>query len=192
MLLPDGTVRKKLIRWESGPPARFLTFSCYGRRQLLDTAPARDMFQDCLARAHDRFRFRLLAWVVMPEHVHLILIPPSAGMNMSRALVAIKQPVAQRLIRQWRLTHDPRFDDVRSGAGESRFWQEGGGFDRNIRDADELARETDYIHMNPVRRGLASHPRDWLWSSAHPRNTDLLRRSVPRRMHADDRSPPAT
>lgn len=50
--------------------------------------------------------------------------------------------------------------------GSARFWQPGGGFDRNVRDYAELSREIEYIHHNPVRRGLVANPIDWPWSSA--------------------------
>ena len=47
-----------------------------------------------------------------------------------------------------------------------RFWQDGGGYDRNIRDQDELTRFVEYVHNNPVRRGLVARPEEWYWSSA--------------------------
>jgi len=48
-----------------------------------------------------------------------------------------------------------------------RFWQDGGGYDRNIRDSRELERLINYIHENPVRRGLVKNAAEWYWSSAH-------------------------
>jgi hypothetical protein len=49
--------------------------------------------------------------------------------------------------------------------GHVRFWQRGGGFDRNVRDESELMREVCSIHRNPVERGLVENPDDWAWSS---------------------------
>ena len=46
------------------------------------------------------------------------------------------------------------------------FWQRGGGYDCNITEPATLAKMIDYIHLNPVRRGLVQHARDWKWSSA--------------------------
>jgi putative transposase len=46
-----------------------------------------------------------------------------------------------------------------------RFWQAGGGFDRNVRDMNAFCKEIRYIHLNPVRRGLVAKPEDWPWSS---------------------------
>ena len=47
-----------------------------------------------------------------------------------------------------------------------RFWQPGGGYDRNVVQFTTLQKMIDYIHMNPVRRGLVERPEDWHWSSA--------------------------
>ena len=50
---------------------------------------------------------------------------------------------------------------VRNG---HRFWQKGGGFDRNVRDDAEFSREVRYVHHNPVERALVTRPEDWTWS----------------------------
>ena len=52
------------------------------------------------------------------------------------------------------------------GTTEYRFWQAGGGYDRNVVEQDTLRTMIDYIHSNPVRRGLVDRPEDWTWSSA--------------------------
>jgi putative transposase len=60
----------------------------------------------------------------------------------------------------------PRITRIRGGRAERLFWQSGGGFDRNIVEPRTLMAMIDYIHMNPVRRGLVERPTDWKWSSA--------------------------
>jgi putative transposase len=47
-----------------------------------------------------------------------------------------------------------------------QFWQKGGGYDRNITEPETLQKTIDYIHFNPVRRGLVERSIDWKWSSA--------------------------
>ena len=47
-----------------------------------------------------------------------------------------------------------------------RFWQRGGGYDRNIVEPQTAHQEVQYFHHNPVRRGLCQQPEDWFWSSA--------------------------
>jgi REP-associated tyrosine transposase len=82
----------------------------------------------------------------------------------------IKSPVGREAFRYLQ-THAPEWltrltvcrDD---GREERRFWQVGGGYDRNIVDESTALKVIDYIHLNPVRRGLVERPEDWEWSSA--------------------------
>ena len=59
----------------------------------------------------------------------------------------------------------PRITRKRGKRTERVFWQSGGGFDRNVIKPGTLMKMIDYIHMNPVRRGLVEKPEDWKWSS---------------------------
>ena len=105
----------------------------------------------------------------MPEHVHLLVYPRGPEAMISRIRSAIKEPVARRAIAYLE-EHAPEWlakITVREGQRvRRRFWQPGGGFDRNVRDFDELCREVRYIHRNPVERGLVERPTEWAWSSA--------------------------
>ena len=157
--------RKTRRRIERPNDARYLTFSCYARRPLLGEADARDAVADQLMLARSRLGFRLLAWVLMPEHVHLLVVPP-AGSEIPQVLMAIKRPVAAQVLARWRASDDPRLALAAMPDGSQRFWQAGGGYDRNIVDGDELPEKVRYIHENPVRRGFADRPEEWAWSSA--------------------------
>ena len=53
-----------------------------------------------------------------------------------------------------------------------RFWQAGGGFDRNLWNAKAIHNSIKYIEYNPVRAGLVNAPEEWQWSSAHARSTN--------------------
>ena len=81
----------------------------------------------------------------------------------------MKEPVARQAIRHLK-SNAPEWlarITVREGARlRRRFWQPGGGYDRNITSADTLGAIIDYIHANPVRRGLVARAEDWEWSSA--------------------------
>lgn len=158
-------IRKRLARRETRT-WRFLTFSCFNRLPLLRHPRIADLFARRLADARERCGFLLRAWVVMPEHVHLMLLPRDDAWPVSKIVVAIKQPVAQHVIARWRKLDAPILEKIRCSDGRLRFWQPGGGFDRNVRDDDERAREVEYIHWNPVRRRLVEQPTDWPWSSA--------------------------
>ena len=149
-----------------------LTFSCYQRRPLLINDEWRRMFCRSVQNALLSQSFRLAAFVLMPEHVHLLVWPESDGRSVSRFLAAVKRPFSYR-IKQW-LQQRPRFRDqltaltIRERPGKSafRFWQEGSGYDRNLNQPGSVLSAIDYIHLNPVRRGLVDRATDWKWSSA--------------------------
>jgi hypothetical protein len=61
---------------------------------------------------------------------------------------------------------DPALTVLRGTPAERRFWQSGGGYDRNITSPRTLLAAIDYIHLNPVRKGLVEQAADWQWSSA--------------------------
>ena len=89
-------VRKRLHRWEVAGAVRFITFSCHRRLPLLDSPGPRDLFAQHLAAARAQHGFDLFAWVVMPEHVHLLVRPRDA--KLADALRALKTSVAKRLV----------------------------------------------------------------------------------------------
>ena len=105
----------------------------------------------------------------MPEHVHLLINPGNAANRVSRFLQAIKEPVGRKAIAFLKENAPdwlPRIT-VREGKRvRHRFWQPGGGYDRNVTTTVTLRAMIEYIHANPVRRGLVSKAEDWEWSSA--------------------------
>ena len=106
----------------------------------------------------------------MPEHAHLILWPRHREYDIASILSSIKNPVTRK--SRWVVTHEapefiPRMLDIAPNGKQSiRFWQRGGGYDRNLFTAREIWEKIDYIHRNPVRRGLAEDSIAWAWSSA--------------------------
>ena len=160
------THRKRLKRLEIAGQGRYLTFSCYQRLALLDNDTIKARFVQQLARAQSRGAFRLVAWIVMPNHVHLLLIPSLPDWPVPRILKAVKRPFAQHVIGRWRELQAPILSRLHDATGVTRFWQRGGGYDRNIVSDDELWGKIEYIHANPVRGNLVDRPTDWRWSSA--------------------------
>ncbi|MGD9790242.1 MAG: transposase [Phycisphaerales bacterium] len=163
--------RKTMRRRETDGGARFLTFSCDHRQPLLAREGVRDLFSACLKAARERHGFDLFAWVVMPEHVHL-LIRPIPETTVETILRSLKIAVARRVLSMaptllpFQPEIAPTADGSCTAAGRRpRFWQPGGGFDRNVRDEFEFFRTVHYIHHNPVERGLATRPEDYPWSS---------------------------
>ncbi len=105
----------------------------------------------------------------MPEHVHLLVYPRTPSCSVSQFLKALKEPVARQAV-EFLKQHSPNWlSKIRVKEGSRtrhRFWQPGGGYDRNGVEVSTLHSMIDYIHANPVRRGLVERPEDWLWSSA--------------------------
>lgn len=161
--------RKRLRRRESEqrPDCRFLTFSCFRRCPLfgaVSSDPVQTIFAAALDAARRRHGYSLYAWVVMPEHVHL-LARPRAGQVWATLASSIKNITAKRGLAHLRATGAPILEAIRTRDGAERFWQTGGGFDRTCRDEAEFCHAVRYIHRNPVERGLVTRPEDWHSSS---------------------------
>jgi putative transposase len=131
----------------------FITFSCYRRLPLLGTARARNAFVRVLGDVRDRFGFRLVGYVVMPEHVHLLISEPVRG-TPSTVLQKLKQDVSRKL----RAASDKSDDRL------PQFWQRR-YYDFNVWSVKKRVEKLGYMHMNPLKRGLVDHPKDWPWSS---------------------------
>jgi putative transposase len=148
----------------------FLTFSCFHRLALLSGDAARQWLIEAVEAARQKQRFTLHAYAVMPEHAHLLVRSLVAPYDVSAWLRAIKRPVAwkarQHLVHTGRAAWLRKLTVSRGGKAAFRFWDAGGGFDRNIWRLDTLREVIDYIHANPVRRGLVASPTEWAWSSA--------------------------
>jgi putative transposase len=110
----------------------------------------------------------IIAWVFMPEHLHLMILPCMEIYSISDILKSIKQPVARRMIGLLKKKNPGalKFLDTGLERPRYRFWQDGGGYDRNYWSTDEVIKKVNYIHRNPVARGLVEHECDWKWSSA--------------------------
>lgn len=159
-------------RYDIAGQARFLTFSCHNRLPLFQNDKIKDRFVTHLESARQETGYRLLAWVVMPEHVHLLVAPNLPAVPMKRFLMKLKRPFAREVLHRWRKLDAPILERLVDVSGRPRFWLKGGGYDRNIRSMDEYHEKVGYIEENPVRRGLVSHKDDWRWSSWWWRNQD--------------------
>ncbi len=133
-----------LVRYQRDGDRHFITFSCYQRRPNLDSGSARTIFERSLERTRVRYGFIVLAYVVMPEHVHLLVTEPRIG-TLATALQALKISVARSRV-------------------ERPFWQ-ARYYDFNVFTTPKQVEKIRYIHRNPVRRGLTVRPEDWAWSS---------------------------
>jgi putative transposase len=161
--------RKRIKHWHEPGHAHELTFSCYQRLPLLESDNWKRLLSQSIDRAIEKYSFDLVAFVYMPEHVHLIVLPRSDEAPIDRLLWAIKRPFSYRVKQDLTRQHSPWLHRLtvreRPGRLSFRFWQEGPGYDRNLMSYDAMVAAMDYIHLNPVRRELCEHPDQWKWSS---------------------------
>jgi putative transposase len=124
---------------------------------------------EAIRNARGKHGFDLWAWVVMPEHVHLLIYPRQAAYKIQKILADVKRPVGREAVA-WLKKRSPAFLarlTVRNrNRTYHRFWQAGPGQDRNVYDVATAYRIIEYIHNNPVQRGLVARADDWPWSSA--------------------------
>jgi putative transposase len=154
-----------LKRYYGQGQLHFVTFSCYRRRPLLGTARARNMFVKELSRVRREYGFLLVGYVVMPNHVHLLMSEPKKG-TPSTVMQMLKQRVSRKMRRKGRVSWKgqlslrfPKFV-----AEVPQFWQPR-FYDFNVYSHKKKKEKLEYMHANPVARGLVRHPKDWPWSS---------------------------
>ena len=106
----------------------------------------------------------------MPEHVHLLVWGIRETEQVSQLLSRVKQPVSVLVHADLEKARSRLLSRLivrdRPGRQVFRYWQEGPGFDRNLFTVAAVQASIDYMHHNPVARGLCKRARDWRWSSA--------------------------
>jgi putative transposase len=140
-------VPRGLHRFQQSGDLHFITFSCHRRAPLLGTPHARRTFEETLEQVRCWYGLYIAGYVVMPEHVHLLLSEPERS-SLAVALQMLKQNVAHKV---------PHPSDT-------PFWQPR-YYDFNVRSAEKRVEKLKYLHRNPVKRGLVEKPEDWEWSS---------------------------
>jgi putative transposase len=149
--------------------AHELTFSCYRRYPFLQAERTCVWLAEAIEAARQEHKFALWAYVFMPEHVHLLIYPTRAPYDIRDMLQCIKEPVGRQAVAYLRESAPEWLERINVQRGqrvERRFWQAGGGFDRNVVEPHTLMAMIAYIHANPVRRGLVKNAEEWKWSSA--------------------------
>lgn len=160
-----------------------LTFSCHQRRKLLNRPEWLTHFSTCIDNACAECEIDLVAFVFMPNHVHLLTYPRRKEPDFGYYLARLKQPFSSHVKGLLAATRAPLLEKltVRERPGKTcfRFWMEGPGYDRNIFSPDAIRHSIDYIHMNPVRRGLCDRAVAWKWSSARYYHLDPPKMQFP-------------
>jgi putative transposase len=124
----------------------FITVSCYRRQPYLSAPEPKNILEQVIERTRQSHKFALHAYVLMPEHVHLLLSEPE-NYTLASALRVIKGE-SSKLLKGTR----------------KKFW-ETSYYDFNTFTTGKFIEKVRYIHRNPVARGLVSKPEDYRWSS---------------------------
>jgi putative transposase len=138
---------KGLVRYQQCGLFHFLTFSCFQRQPLLTQLGAYGVFERELESVRQSYGFVVAGYVLMPEHVHLLVGEPLVS-TLAIALQVLKQKTSRKL----------------KTVGEIHFWQRR-YYDFNVNSELKRVEKLRYMHRNPVKRGLAQKPEDWPWSS---------------------------
>ena len=172
-----------LHRFYGGNDLHFLTFSCYRRLPFLRNEAYCDLFLKILERVRQRYRLVVVGYVVMPEHVHLLVSEPQRE-TLSIVIQALKlgvvrsiqcsgggsvvaaAPRSRKTGETWGtpVSHTPFSHTPVSGKPANRFWQ-ARFYDFNVWTEKKRIEKLRYIHLNPVKRGLVASPELWRWSS---------------------------
>ena len=137
----------------------FVTKCTEGRRPILAVPSAAERIIESLSHLRQTQRIRLLAFVVMPDHYHavLCLLP---GEELSDLMRSLGSYTGRRIRRDLGLLH--------------RTWQDDGFYDHACRNDREVYDSVEYVHSNPVRRGLVGLAEEWPFSSAYPGQRAML------------------
>ncbi|MGH9682619.1 MAG: REP-associated tyrosine transposase [Candidatus Acidiferrales bacterium] len=144
----------------------FITCSCYRRLPLLGSARVRNIFVKILGEVRGRYGFALVGYVVMPEHIHLLVSEPRIG-TPSLVMQVLKQRISRELRRRKHRHGAVAQLRMRFDGAEDRlpqFWQPR-FYDFNVWSRKKKIEKLQYMDFNPVKRGLVGHPKDWVWSS---------------------------
>lgn len=141
------TMPQGLVRYQQARTFHFITFSCYRRKPLLDSKAAYECFEHQMEAVRQQFQFAIIGYVLMPEHVHMLVSEPRSDL-LAVALQVLKQQTSRRLGKH----------------SEAQFWQRR-YYDFNVWSEEKTREKLRYMHRNPVRRGLVANPEDWPWSS---------------------------
>ncbi len=137
-------------RGRTGHGTYFITASTWEKMALLQSERSARLFIETMLQYRDQGKFSIHEFVVMPNHIHLLITPPPE-LSLERCLQLIKGGFSFRMKKEL------------GYAGE--IWQKS-FYDHRVRDESEYQRARQYIHQNPVRRGLALSAEQFPFGSA--------------------------
>ncbi len=146
----------KLCHYDDLGTARFITFSCYRRHKYLSDENSILILLDQLRKLRFDCAINILGYVIMPDHVHLVLYPTNVT-KLGVLIGQLKGRSAHAIIGS-------RKDIYKRSNGQPAVWQRR-CFDHNCRTPEIVIEKIQYCHNNPVKKGLVDTPDEWPWSS---------------------------
>lgn len=133
--------------------SHYYTCSTYHRKPYLTDERICEALAKPIGEAAKKHNFVVLAYVFMPDHLHMLIHPLNEVYSMELIMQAMKKGVSSKAkARGWIVTD---------------LWKSGGGYDRNIFTPNARASAIRYIHQNPVVEGLVENSADFFWSSGN-------------------------
>jgi putative transposase len=156
----------KRTRFEAPGEVRFLTFSCWHSLPILQSDWAKDEVVDQLSYLKASEKLEVFAYCVMPNHVHILLRTDPLSLPVPKMLSNLKARSSRKILIKLRQSFYPLEGSEAMAVRESRVWQRGGGYDRNIHSGEEFLEKARYVEDNPVKAGLCKSAEEYRWSSA--------------------------
>ncbi|MBD3219065.1 MAG: hypothetical protein GF310_12390 [candidate division Zixibacteria bacterium] len=156
----------RLRHYDNLGTARFVTFCCYHRYPFLELDEARQIFIKTLEFMNSEYGVKIYGYVLMPEHVHLILRPPD-NVRLGIFIGKLKGKTSKEVLSLWRKNYPEELKKhgyIDKEWNMKQFWQKR-CYDHNCRIFEKVIEKINYCHKNPVNRGLVSDPGEWPWSS---------------------------
>lgn len=161
-------MRSRYRIYDSGAP-HFVTGTTVAWLPIFTTAARCDILVQALEYCRANKELKIHAWVILENHFHAILAAP----DLSRVLADLKRHTARRVVEQlqaecceWLLAQLRRRRLAHKTESIHQVWQEG-SYPQMIAGDEMMLQKLEYLHNNPVKRGLVASPEHWRYSSAH-------------------------
>jgi putative transposase len=142
----------------------FFTVVTRGRRPILTDELSRLFLRNAISDVRSKRPFEIVAWVLLPEHLHTIWTLPPRDDDYSTRWQRIKEAFTRKLLplgERKKSRSTSRAMKRERDVWQRRFWE------HTVEDEEDLKRCVDYIHWNPKKHGLVRCVRDWPWSTFH-------------------------
>jgi putative transposase len=160
------SIMTQLRHYDDSGLARFVTFACHKGYPLFTNPDIAQLFIDHLSALRSNQNIKIFAYVLMPEHVHLVLLPPE-NVKLGILIGQMKGRFARDVVQLWEqqgATVPKQLCNVEHGTRKHIIWKRR-CHDHNCRNIEAVKTRIEYCHYNPVRRGLVKKPDAWKWSS---------------------------